>query len=100
MESVQKFTPNKIQPATQKILDDLTYDACGTAIETSKHALWACEKVQAVWLISSPPIHSHGLRFDSFLDFLWHLVFYQHVGDELLGHSITIAWSLWKNRTS
>lgn len=59
----------------RKILDDPTCDACGKVGETSGHALWACEIAQAVWSQLGLTIHSRGPIFNSFLDFLWHLVF-------------------------
>ena len=82
---------------SRRVLDDPTYEVCGNGVETIGHALWACDKAQEVWRASGIPVHGHGLRFDNFLDLLWHLIFNQHAGDDLLGLSVTLAWSLWLN---
>jgi len=66
-------------------------------VETVEHALWACDKAQEVWQASGIPVYGHGLRFDSFLDLFWHMILHQHTGDDLLGLTVTLAWSLWLN---
>ena len=94
----KNILPTKSNLHLRKVLDDPTCEACGNEEETTGHVLWSCEKAQEVWLAAGICTHSHGLRFNSFLDFLCHLIFEQHVGDELLSLSVTIAWSLWQNR--
>ena len=43
----------------------------------------------------------HNIKcFQGFVDLLWHLKFVQHVGDDVLELTITIAWSIWFNRNA
>ncbi|KAK9992957.1 hypothetical protein SO802_022660 [Lithocarpus litseifolius] len=94
----KNILPTKSNLHLRKVLDDQTYEAYSNEEETTGHVLWSCEKAQEVWLTTGICTHNHDVRFNSFLDFLWHLVFEQHVGDELLSLSVTIAWSFWQNR--
>ena len=66
--------------------------------ETNGNVLWECEKAQDVWTSSGIPIQHHGTRFGLFLDLFWHLMLVQHAGDELVGLTVAIAWSLWHER--
>ena len=92
--------PTKANLCSRNIIADATCEACGLDAETSGHVLWECEIAQAVWVSSGIPIQLHGIRFHSFLDLLWHLMLVQHVGDELLGLIVTIAWCLWHERNT
>ena len=40
------------------------------------------------------------VHFRDFIDLLWHLQFFQRVGNELLELVITVAWSMWFNRNA
>ena len=41
-----------------------------------------------------------GYSLTAFIDLIWHLMLAQHVGDELLGIIITLAWSIWHNKNT
>lgn len=43
----------------------------------------------------------HNIKcFQEFVNLLWHLKFVQHMGDDVLELTITIAWSIWFNRNA
>ncbi|KAL0004819.1 hypothetical protein SO802_012380 [Lithocarpus litseifolius] len=90
--------PTKVNFCSRKILIDLTCEACRLDAETIGHVLWECEKAQAVWSSFGIPFQHHEIRFGSFINLLWHLILVQHVGDELVGLTVAIAWSLWHER--
>ena len=92
--------PTKTNLCSRKIVNDPTCEICGVEAETSRHALWDCPNAREVWVSSSIPIQYHRLRFDTFIDLIWHLMLIQHVGDELLGIIMTLALSIWHNRNA
>ena len=99
-KACKNVLPTKTNLCSRKIIDDPTCKICGVEAETSGHALWDCPNAREVWVSSIIPIQHHGLQFDAFTDLIWHLMLAQHVGDELLGIIITLAWSIWHNRNT
>ena len=39
-----------------------------------------------------------GIYYKDFMDLLWHLIFMQHMGTELLELTVMTAWSIWFSR--
>ena len=75
----------------QKILDDLTYEACGLGIESNGNLFWFCPKVQEVQTLLSLPLDMQGFHFPKFIDLQWYLKFVLNVGNGVLELVITIA---------
>ena len=90
--------PTKANLCYQKDLDNPICEACGMEAKSSGHLFWQCDKAQEIWTTSGILIDSSGVRFNEFVDLLWHLKFVQHVGNEILELVITIAWSIWFNQ--
>ena len=82
----------------RKVLNDLICEACGLGDESGGHLFWSCDQAQEVWKSSGIPFDNCGVHFRDFIDLLWHLQFFQRVGNELLELVITVAWSMWFNR--
>lgn len=92
--------PTKANLCHRKVLDNPTCKVCGLEAKSTVHLFWHCKKSQEVWSLAGLPIDLHGLRFQEFVDFLWHLKFVQHMGNDVLELAITIAWSIWFNRNT
>ena len=46
------------------------------------------------------PLDTRGVRFREFVDLLWHLIFIQRVGEDMLELVITIFWCMFYNRNN
>ncbi|KAK9994213.1 hypothetical protein SO802_023916 [Lithocarpus litseifolius] len=68
------------------VLDSATCEACGMADETSGHLFWECTKARVVWLETGIPFDIQGVYYKDFIDFIWYLLFVQHVGQFRLAH--------------
>lgn len=68
---------------------------CGCETENNGHALWDCEKAQAVWKLTRIMFDTKGMVFPEFIDLLWHLKFGQRLGEEIMEIVIMVAWGIW-----
>ena len=90
--------PTKVNLCHRGILEEALCEACGLSEETSGHLFWDCTKARETWTIAALPIDIHAIHYREFVDFIWHLIFIQHVGKELLELVVTIAWCMWYTR--
>lgn len=94
----QNILPTKANLCHRHVLDNLIYEAFGLAPETTGHLFWDCHIAKETWKLSDILFDKHGLSYRDFMDFLWHLVFTQHVGTDILELTVTTAWSIWFSR--
>ena len=94
----RNILPTKDNLCHRKVLNDLICEACGLGDESGGHLFWSCDRAQEVWKSPGIPFDNCGVHFRDFIDLLWHLQFFQRVGNELLELVITVAWSMWFNR--
>ena len=80
------------------ILEEALCEACGLSKETSGHLFWDCTKAHETWTIAALPIDTPAVHYKEYVDFIWHLIFIQYVGNELLELVVTIAWCMWYTR--
>ena len=80
------------------MLNEPLCEACGLVTETTTHLFWECTKAVELWAISSIPFDMCGIRFHDFVDWLWYLIYMQHVGNDILELITTITWCMWFNR--
>nr|XP_023899473.1 uncharacterized protein LOC112011331 [Quercus suber] len=62
------------------------------------HIFWECNKARETWTLAALPIDTQAVHYREFVDLIWHLIFIQHVGKELLELVVTIAWCMWYSR--
>ena len=94
----RNILPTKTNLCHRGILDEALCEACGLSEETSGHLFWDCTVAREIWEASGLPLDVRGIRYREFIDLIWHLIFVQHVGKELLELIVTIAWCMWYNR--
>ena len=94
----QNILPTKANLCHRHVLDNLIYEAFGLAPETTGHLFWDCHIAKETWKLSDILFDKHGLSYRDFMDFLWHLVFTQHVGTDILELTVNTAWSIWFSR--
>ena len=80
------------------VLDNPTCEACSLSNETSGHLFWDFTSARETWEAAGIPIDLRGVQYREFIDLLWHLIFVQHVGMNLLKFVITTAWCKWFRR--
>ena len=80
------------------VLDNPTCEACSLSNETSGPLFWDCTSARETWEAAGIPIDLRGVQYREFIDLLWHLIFVQHVGMNLLKFVITTAWCKWFRR--
>ena len=80
------------------MLDESTCEACGLASKTTAHLFWECTKVVELWDISGISFDTHWVCFQDFADWLWYLIYKQHVRNVLLELIVTIMCCMWFNR--
>lgn len=85
----QDILPTKANLCHIHVLDSPTCETCNVAPEIVGHLLWDCPFTKKVWSTSDIPFDSNGLSFMQFKDFLWHLIFKQHMSTELLELTVT-----------
>lgn len=90
----QDILPTKDNLYHRQVLNTPTCEACTLALKTVGHLFSVTKKV---WSISNIPFDSNILSFMHFKDFLWHLIFKQHMSTELIELTITTTWSIWFN---
>ena len=90
--------PTKVNLCHRGVLDNPTCEACGLGDEISGHLFWDCTSARETWEAASIPIDLRGVQYREFIDLLWHLIFVQHVGKDLLEFVITTAWCMWLSR--
>ena len=90
----QDILPTKANLCHRHILDSTTCDTCNIEPETVGHLLWDFPFTKKVWSTSDTPFDSNGLSFMHFKDFLWHLIFKQHMCSKLLELTVTTTWSI------
>ena len=88
----------KVNLCHRGILKEALCEACVLSEETSGHLFWDCTKARETWTMVALTIDIHTVHYREFVDFIWHLIFNQHVGKELLGLVVTIAWCMWYTR--
>ena len=66
------------------MIDNPTCEACGLEVENSGHLFWNWEKTRSIWELSGLPLDMNGLRFQEFIDFLWHLKFVQNASCDIM----------------
>lgn len=96
----KNILPTKANLCHRKVLDNPICEACGLETESTGHLFWHCQKTKELWSLAGLPIDLHGLRFQEFIDFLWHIKFVKHVGYDVLELAITIAWNIWFNHNA
>ena len=90
--------PTKVNLCHHGVLDNPTCEACGLSDEASGHLFWDCTSACETWEAAGIPIDLRGVQYREFIDLLWHLIFVQHVGKDLLEFVITTAWCMWLSR--
>ena len=90
--------PTKVNLCHRGILEEALCEACGLSEEISGHLFWDCKKARETWTIAALPIDIHVVHYREFVDFIWHLIFIQYVGKELLQLVVTITWCMWYTR--
>ncbi|XP_030936422.1 uncharacterized protein LOC115961615 [Quercus lobata] len=99
----ERFTVNSayrgVLSITQtSVLAEKSHDtACVLAPETIGHLFWDCTVAKDVWNLSNIPFDKNKINHRDFMDFLWNLLFKQHMGTELIKLLIIMAWSVWFN---
>nr|XP_023874806.1 uncharacterized protein LOC111987333 [Quercus suber] len=73
-------------------------EACNFAPETTGHLFWDCYLAKEVWTLVDMPFDKTGINYRDFMDFLWHLLFTQHIGTEIIELTVTTAWCIWFGR--
>lgn len=61
------------------------------------HLFWDCDKVKETWELSSIPFNRNCQLYREFVDLIWHFIFVQHIGLNLLELTLIIAWCIWFN---
>ena len=82
----QDILPTKDNLYHRHVLNTPTCRAYTLAPKTMGHLFWVTKKV---WSISDIPFDSNGLSFMHFKDFLWHVIFKQHMTTELIELTVT-----------
>ena len=90
--------PTKVNLCHRGVIEEATCEACHLGEETSGHMFWECTKARDTWTITGLPPDTRGVRFREYVDLLWHLIFIQHAGKDMLELIITISWCMWHNR--
>ena len=83
--------PTKVNLCHHGVLEDDLCEACGLDEETSGHLFWDYTKARETWTVAGLLIDAHVVHYREFVDLIWHLIFIQHVGKELLELVVTIA---------
>ena len=86
--------PTKVNLMKREILANPTCHLCGRIAEDTKHALWDCEAVKAVWCMDFSWVNWVEAAHGSFLDLVDRLISKPRVA-ELFA---TTAWSIWTHR--
>ena len=84
--------PTKANLMKRKILTDLTCHLCGRVAEDTKHALWDCEAVKAVWCKDFSWVNLFEATHGSWLDLVDRLLSKSRVA-ELFATTACFIWT-------
>ena len=99
-KACKNILPTKANLYHRGVIDNRTCEACALAPEIVGHLFWDCTITKEVWNLSNIPLDKNGLHHRDFMDFLWHLIFKQHVDTKLVELVIITAWSVWLSRNN
>ena len=96
----RNILPTKENLCHRKVLNDAACEACGLGAKSSGNLFWSCDRAWEVWKLSGILFDNRGVHFRDFIDLLWHLQFFQKMGNDLLELVIIVIWSMWFNRNA
>lgn len=70
----KNILPTKDNLVKRKVLIESCCDECQANVESSSHLFWDCPRAREIWSMSNLIPVRHNFHFNSFMDFLWHVV--------------------------
>ncbi|XP_023922889.1 uncharacterized protein LOC112034302 [Quercus suber] len=92
-KACKNILPTEANLYHRRVIEDPTYEAYVLALKIVGHLFWDCTVAKDVWNLLDIPFDKNGINHKDFMDFLWYLLFKQHMGTKLIELVITTTWS-------